>query len=52
MAIDPQANDDFRKSNARTFAPGSVINAGGVQFTVVSNQGNILTLKPVTARIS
>ena len=52
MAVDPQANEDFRKMQARTFDPGAVIIAGGVQFTVVSNQGNLLTLKPVTARIS
>jgi hypothetical protein len=36
----------------REFATGSTLWANGVQFAVVSNEGNILTLKPVTARIS
>lgn len=52
MAVDPKANAEFVQANSRTFDPGSVVVANGVQFTVVSNQGNVLVLKPVTARIS
>lgn len=52
MAINPQANQDYRDQHSRPFTIGSVVQANGVQFTVVSNQGNLLTLKPVTARIS
>jgi hypothetical protein len=52
MAVDPQANADFVAQNTVSFAPGSTVFISGVQFTVVSNAGNQLILKPVTARIS
>ena len=52
MAVDLKANEAFRKVNAKTFEQGQLIWVSGIQFSVVSNQGNLLTLRPVTAKIS
>jgi hypothetical protein len=52
MAVNPESNDQFKSQNTRPFDVGATVTVSGVQFTVVTNQGNLLTLKPVSARIS
>ena len=59
MAIDPKANERFKANederqavNDGVFKVGAQIWVQGVQFAVVSNQGNELLLRPVSARIS
>jgi hypothetical protein len=58
MAIDPNANFRFktgideRKALDDTFKPGAHLTVSGVLFSVVSNEGNQLILRPVSARIS
>lgn len=52
MAVDPKANVTFRVTGAVKYDPGQLVWVSGIQLSVVANQGNLLTLRPVTAKIS
>jgi hypothetical protein len=50
--IDPKANQSYQQQNTIKFVIGDTLWIRNVQFHIVSNADNLLTLKPVTAKIS
>ena len=48
----PNANVDFNASNTLSLPIGGKIMIKGVEFQIVGNSDNRLTLQPTTAKIS